>query len=263
MTWTRRRLGYLVWGVAFVVLIVPELLASIDAIEKHLPFPTSSRTVGHLEVVNSAWEILPTSLIVLFVYALLTTPVPRFGHRFATHPQRPTYDDELVPEEIHLFWWRATLCVAALVVVPIVAEEIWPDQHLAKAHCKLPNFYVAYCFWGLAFVLWVLLPTWTAIRNRRHTFPSLPNTIANLMRALGGGESRAGRAAAWSLGFVLVWGMAFLLLHLTLYPFPDITRQLNQGEIACGEGKAAKIVSRLPHERDPSCHRGGYRRPPR
>src|SRR5690348_15698267 len=68
---TRRQLGYVVWGSAFVVTIVPELLASINAVEKHLPFPTISRTIGHLEVVNPVWEIFPTALIVLFVYALL------------------------------------------------------------------------------------------------------------------------------------------------------------------------------------------------
>ena len=26
---------------------------------------------------------------------------------------------------------------------------------------------------------------------------------------------------------VVVWGLVFLLLHLTLYPFPDITHLLN------------------------------------
>ena len=36
-----------------------------------------------------------------------------------------------------------------------------------------------------------------------------------------------GKALAWLLSFVLVWGFVFLLFHLVFYPFPDITRILN------------------------------------
>ena len=35
-----------------------------------------------------------------------------------------------------------------------------------------------------------------------------------------------GKAVGWLLSFVLLWGMVFLLLHLTFYPFPNITHVL-------------------------------------
>jgi hypothetical protein len=245
---TRRQLGYVVWGSAFVVTIVPELLASINAVEKHLPFPTISRTIGHLEVVNPVWEIFPTALIVLFVYALLSAPMPNRAARSS--------DDDSAQGEVQPFAIRAALCVVLLVGVTLLAAQIWPDQHLASGAGKEPNFYVAYCLWGATFVIWVVLPTITALRGKVHAYPSVTKTIVNLERAIAG---RFGSGAAWVVGFVLVWGMAFLLLHLTLYPFPDITRQLNRSEVACN----GKVVSRLPHDRDPACRKGDYAGPSR
>jgi hypothetical protein len=267
---TRRRFGYLVWGVAFLVTIVPELLASINAVEKHLPFPTISRTVGHLEVINPAWEILPTFLIVLFVYALLRAPLPQLVGSTPA-PELPEAravsgdgGDDQVPADYRRFLFRAALCLVFLIAVWRIAPHIWPNQHLATMapDKKLPNFYVAYCFWGATFVVWVVLPTITAALGNQHKFPSLPKTIVNFEQWLGRTRSgiwdRIGRGAAWAFGFILVWGMAFLLLHLTLYPFPDITRQLNKSEVVCTvDGKPA-IVSRLPKDKDPSCHFGDY-----
>jgi len=151
---------------------------------------------------------------------------------------------------------RAVVCAALLVGVTLAAAQIWPDQHLAGSAGKEPNFYVAYALWGTTFVIWVVLPTVTALRGKVHAYPSVTKTIVNLERAV---ARRFGNGAAWGLGFVLVWGMTFLLLHLTLYPFPDITRVLNRGEVAC----SGKVVSRLPHDRDPACRKGDYAGPGR
>ena len=86
--------------------------------------------------------------------------------------------------------------------------------------------------------------------RKKHKYPSLPKTLVNLERWIAGYST----GIAWAVGVVVVWGMAFLLLHLTLYPFPDITRELNKHELVCND----KVVSRMPTDRDPSCHLGGY-----
>jgi len=242
---TRRRLGYLVWGVAFVVIVVPELLASINSVEQHLPFPTISRTIGHLEAVNPVWEIFPTMLIVLFVYALLQVPVPKLGSTV----QLPDDGDGAVPHELGKFWITSGVSIAIVAAATYAASRHWPDQHLAGATGKQPNFYVAYFLWCGSFLLWVVLPTISAAR-RRHKFPSLPKTLVNLERWIAGHSA----GVAWAVGFLVVWGMAFLLLHLTLYPFPDITRELNKRELVCN----GTVVSRMPRDRDTSCHLGGY-----
>jgi hypothetical protein len=243
---TRRRLGYLVWGLAFLVIVVPELLAAINAVEKHLPFPTISRTIGHLEAVNPVWEIFPTMLIVLFVYALLRVPVPKLGTTVAM----PDDDgDDAVPHELGKFWITSGAFVVLVGLATYLASRHWPDQHLAGQTGKQPNFYVAYFLWGGSFLLWVVLPTISAAR-KKHKYPSLPKTLVNLERWIAGYSA----GTAWAVGFVVVWGMAFLLLHLTLYPFPDIARELNKHELVC----SGKVVSRMPADRDPSCRLGGY-----
>lgn len=165
---TRRRLGYLVWGLAFVVIVVPELLASINVVEKHLPFPTISRTIGHLEAVNPAWEIFPTMLIVLFIYALLQVPLPKLGSTV----QAPDDGDDGAPHELGTFWITSGVCIAIVAGATYAAARHWPDQHLAGDVGKQPNFYVAYFLWGGSFLLWVVLPTISAAR-RKHKFPSL------------------------------------------------------------------------------------------
>jgi hypothetical protein len=128
---TRRQLGYVVWGSAFLVTVVPELLASINSVDRHLPFPTISRTIGHLEVVNPVWEIFPTALIVLFAYALLSAPMPNRAVRSS--------DDDSAQGEVRPFAIRAVLCVALLVGATLAAAQLWPDQHLAGAAGKEPT----------------------------------------------------------------------------------------------------------------------------
>ena len=44
---TKRRWGYLVWGVATLVIAIPELLAAFDK-GKNLPFTTISKMTGHV-----------------------------------------------------------------------------------------------------------------------------------------------------------------------------------------------------------------------
>jgi hypothetical protein len=36
-----------------------------------------------------------------------------------------------------------------------------------------------------------------------------------------------GPGLAWAVGYVLLAGLVILLLHLTLYPYPSITKILN------------------------------------
>lgn len=218
---TRRRLGYLVWGVAFAIVIVPELLAAVPLTESQLPFPTISRTIGHLEAIDPAWEILPTVLIVLFMYALFRAP------QNAVDP----HDSDDERPALHAFIRNAAICTSAIVGVTVWAFLHWPDQ-VVNGH-KLPNFYVAYCLYGAIFVAFVVLPTYTELRAEQHPYPSLVRTVVNFEQWLAD-DTRVRKGLAWAVGFLIVWGMVFLLLHLTLYPFPNITRVLNHSELMCG-----------------------------
>jgi hypothetical protein len=219
---TRRRLGYIVWGVAFLIAIVPELLAAVPLTESQLPFPTISRTVGHLEALQPAWEILPTALVVLFMYALFRAP---------QHVADPHDADDERPA-LRVFLRNAAICVAVVAGVTVFAFLHWPNQYV-NGH-KLPNFEVAYCLYGTTFLLFLAAPTVTALVDAKHPYPSLVRTVVNLEQWIADGHDRFRRALAYVVGFVIVWGMVFLLLHLTLYPFPNITRVLNHTELTCG-----------------------------
>src|SRR4029077_21145800 len=71
---SRRRWGYVVWGVALGFVFIPEILAALPLTESQLPFPTISRMTGHLEYEHAEWEIFPTMLSVFVLYSLWRVP---------------------------------------------------------------------------------------------------------------------------------------------------------------------------------------------
>ncbi|MGD0273235.1 MAG: hypothetical protein ABSB96_05875 [Gaiellaceae bacterium] len=83
---------------------------------------------------------------------------------------------------------------------------------------------------GLLGLLWLVMPSILAfVLAKDMPFPTLFRTIKNLEDWL---KTRTWR---WSLGPILAWlvsyvilaGLVILLLHLTLYPYPNITKVLN------------------------------------
>jgi hypothetical protein len=256
----KRRWGYIVWGVALGFVFVPEILAAISLTESQLPFPTISRMTGHLEYQHAEWEIAPTMLIVFVLLSLLRVPPKETsgGHtdetiaerrrRGKTGPHRtpggrltyepvPTSAAEFDDELVYGFWFAVrTIAVAVFVTaLTLWASQHWPNQFVdtPTGPKKLPNYQVAYFLYGSIGFFWLLLPGLTGfLAGKDADFPNLFRTIANLEEWLGKPRKhawvqRVGTTAAWLLSFLLVWGMVFLMLHLTLYPFPNITHILN------------------------------------
>jgi hypothetical protein len=257
---TRRRWGYIVWGVALGFVFIPEILAAIPFTESQLPFPTISRMTGHLEYVHSEWEIAPTVLIVLTLLSLLRVPIgPRTGGqteeliderrskgdttphrtpggRLTFAPAAKTAEEfDREPLRGLIFALRTLAAAAVITAVTVWASRHWPDQYViqnGKRH-KLPNYHVAYFLYGSIGFFWLLLPSLTSfVAGKDAQFPNLFRTVENLeqwiARPRGGVVvRRLLTSLAWLLSFVLIWGMVFLMLHLTLYPFPNITRILN------------------------------------
>lgn len=258
---SRRRWGYVVWGVALGFVFIPEILAAIPFTESQLPFPTISRMTGHLEFEHAEWEVAPTVLIVFTLLSLLRVPVGRTsgghtaesiaarhragntaphrtpGGRLTFMPAPKTaeeFDNEPVRGLTFVLW---TLGAAAVIVILTVwAYRHWPNQYRVDAHGerhKLPNYDVAYVLYGSIGFFWLLLPSVVSfVAGKDAQFPNLFRTVENLeqwiARPRGSAAVRRLLAiTAWLLSFVLIWGMVFLMLHLTLYPFPNITHILN------------------------------------
>ena len=58
-------------------------------------------------------------------------------------------------------------------------------------------------------------------------FPPLVRSVQNLEEWLRARKPPLGPALAWLVGYVILAGLVILLLHLTLYPYPDVTKVLN------------------------------------
>ena len=79
--------------------------------------------------------------------------------------------------------------------------------------------------YGSIGLFWIALPTIQSLaRGKDAEFPTLIRTVQNAEDWV---SDHLGKAVGWLLSFVLLWGMVFLLLHLTFYPFPNITHVLN------------------------------------
>jgi hypothetical protein len=252
---TKRRWGYIVWFVGLGFIFVPEILAAKQSIDRNLPFTTISAMVGNLEFQNALWELAPTVLIVFALYSLLRVPPKQTsgghteesiaaraedgdvsphrtaGGRLTFHPSAKTRED-FDDEGLSLLAFAVrVVAVAGLVTgLTIWAHSNWP---VPKGKPLSSDFHVGYFLYGSIALFWIVLPSLNAfIRGRDADYPTLFRTISNLERWLGGWgprlwERRLGKGLSWAVGFVLVWGLTFLMIHLTLYPYPEITHILN------------------------------------
>jgi hypothetical protein len=233
---SRRRWGYLLWMIAGAVIGVPEITAAAD--NGALPFTTISAMTGHLERHHTWVELVVVALIVLAVYSTIRSsprtqsgspreaterPVRTPGGRLTlrTSPTaRPvgTFDDGLAPA---LFAIAAVLSFAVVALSTWAAVEWWDDKH---------HYQPAYVLYGLIGLLWIVTPSALALfLNRDMPFPTLFRTVENLEDWLRE-HSRPkplGQWYAWLVTYVVLAGLTILLLHLTLYPYPDITKIIN------------------------------------
>jgi hypothetical protein len=239
-------LGYLVWAAALGFFFVPEILATFKTIDRHLPFTTLSGMVGHLEFRNSGFEIVTTLVVIcLLVSIVRLPPETTSGAREEPQPDnkphrtaggrltvRLTPDVAAHKENFDKndasIWLFVGVAVAALGIAfaTIAAREWWPDAPPKPGETNA-LFHAGYVLYGLIALVCFVIPSVLAFAlGRDAPFPTLSRTLSNLekwFQSLG----RGGGAVAWFLSYVLVWGLVFLLLHLTLYPFPNITHLLN------------------------------------
>ena len=223
---TRRRLGYLVWGIAGGVIAVPELIAASGG--GFLPFTTISAATGHLERYHNWVELLVVAAIVFFVFSLVRvspnaawaakpgrTPGGRLTMQGHAPPKaREDFDEE---EAERSFVIAAVLALALVAVATWAAVEWWDDKR---------HFHPSYVLYGLLFLLWLVIPSLVAFFGGPDVqFPTLFRTVRNLEEWLAKSSLpyNLGPMLAWFVAYVILAGLAILLLHLTLYPYPDIT----------------------------------------
>ncbi|WP_155981807.1 hypothetical protein [Nocardia sp. BMG111209] len=193
--------GYLMWGLAGSVILVPELIAVFRVAD----LPTISATVGHLETQHSWVRLVVVFVIVVLAYyavpQLITNPERAgvVGGRQVTANGRMTPD----PGVVRYQGMGGYLVAAIATLVVGVGFAVGARQ----TH---PGTYVgAYVLYGAIAVMWVVVPSLlAAFRAREVPFPTLFRTIGYL-------ERRAHPLAA-----VLLALLVLLLLHLAFYPWP-------------------------------------------
>jgi hypothetical protein len=237
---SNRRLGYLVWGLAALVIAVPEITAAFSS---RRAFTTISEMVGHLEYL---WA--PTALIViaLIVFALLSiirvrppdagsappgtpggppstrTPGGRLTRPGAPPAVAPTTFDAQTPSR--WFVVAALLACVVIVLATLAAIEWWDDDR---------HFQPAYVLYGLLGLFWLVVPSIIAIvAGKDAPFPTLFRTVHNIEDRLrqwawAPWSVPVGPALAWLVSYVVIAGLTVLLLHIVLYPFPDISHIIN------------------------------------
>jgi uncharacterized membrane protein len=245
LTAPKRRWGYAVWLVAGAVIMVPEIGAAIDHRHAWLPFTTISGMVGHLERHHTVVELAVVAVIVFIVISVVRMPPhtqsgtdgpvddPTKAQR--TAGGRLTLDPTAVKDKPEAFddedapGWFAVAAVGSLAVIAIgtwAAAHWWQD---AK------HYHPAYVLYGSLFLLWLVVPSvYAFLSGSDAPFPTLFRSVWNLDRWLRSQPWKVGKRGlalgpvlGWVVVYVVVAGLTILLLHLTLYPYPDITKIIN------------------------------------
>jgi hypothetical protein len=231
----KRRWGYIVWGLGAAVILVPECIAAFAS--GWLPFTTISKMTGHLERRFDWLELPVIGLIVWVVYSTTRLPPQRssgeekadapgrtVGGRLTTRvrPKAPsTFDAEDAPL---LFALSALGALALIALAGYATSQWWEDPK--------PHYHVGYVIYSLLGVFWVVAPSVAAfVFGSDVPFPTFFRTVKNLEEWLAAWRWKRplGPALAWLVSYLILTGLVILILHLTLYPFPNITRILNPG----------------------------------
>jgi hypothetical protein len=204
--------------------------------------------MGHLEFLWNPTELLVIAAIVFALFSSIRfppatsaveeempaseeqanplqperTPGGRLTLPGAAPPVTPAeFDQGSAPR---WFLVAAFISSAGVVLATLAAITWWDDER---------HFHPAYVLYGLLALLWLVIPSLIAfLAVKDPPFPTLFRTAANLedwLRTRGWklGQRPLGPLLAWLVSFIILWGLVVLLLHITLYPFPNITHILN------------------------------------
>jgi hypothetical protein len=211
--------GYGAWGAMGVVVGVPEIWAAISG--DGFYWPTISSTIGHLEDLAAVVALAPVALLAAAASAVLRfkpgdvvvqadykalgrTAQGRLATVDVSDPQLLASGGTQLVESGRKEWSAIRYFLVATLVV--VAGSLGAAQSGDK-------WVLGYVLYSLIAFFWIVVPNWVAYWHRRDVpFTTLFFTVRCLERRL--------RVVA----LVFAAGIAILLIHLALYPWPDLAR---------------------------------------
>ncbi|MBF6330469.1 hypothetical protein [Nocardia transvalensis] len=195
--------GYVMWGLAGLAILVPEMVAVFHLAD----WPTISETIGHLARQNDWVRVLVVFVIVVLAYY----SVPQLNR----NPELPsvvagrqvTANGRITPD-IDTVGYHGMGGYLVLALIVYTAGVVFA----AGAREMHPGTFVgAYVLYGLIALMWVIAPSVLAMFfSREVPFPTLFRTIGYLERRF------------HPLGAVLLALLVILLIHLAFYPWPRI-----------------------------------------
>ncbi len=217
--------GYLVWGVVFAAIAVPEIWAA--AAGSNFIWPTISGTVGHLE---DKWAIVALAPVALLAgaalalsrfqtagvtiqadaEALVRTPEGRLAKVGKVELGLDKPVPKIVLDPASALAGRTKWSVLPYL---LVASTVVAVCSLAAAASN-NKWLTGYVLYSLIAVFGMVIPNALAYwRKKDVPFTTLFFTLRSLERRL------------HAVAIVIAAGLAVLLIHLAVYPWPDLARE--------------------------------------
>jgi hypothetical protein len=224
-----QRRGFAFWLPVGLVFGAVELGGAISAAVRNvIPWPTFSTTIGHIEDGASWVGVIVVGVIAMVAYRAAThdakdgrTPHGRVIPPGASQSEiRPV--DIKAPVQAFRYDWPFVFLVTALVTFAV--NRFWSDGKLV----------LGYSIYGCLLVFGVLIPTLLVrFAHRDARFPSVWIPVEVLRKRFS------------VTPYVLVGGLAILVIHLALYPWPDITRESTSFAGLSARAAQSKAVERI------------------
>jgi hypothetical protein len=240
--------GYVVWLAMGAVVAVPELWAAASG--EGFWWPTISSTVGHLEDKWAIVAIIPVAVLAASALALRRTDPNDVVLQAGNQALQRTPEGRLAKGGTIADQELPSLAVTPAAVLPershwsvipyfAVATVVVIGASLLASTAENP-WLLGYVMYSTIAVFWILLPNWLAYRRRTDiAFTTLFFTIRCLSRRL--------RFVALVFGA----GLAVLLIHLALYPWPDLARE-SAGYAGITPTKAREKANRALEQEQPT-----------
>jgi hypothetical protein len=220
------RRGYLFWGITAGAILVTEALGAASGwlenkLHVHIPWPTISSTVGHLE---DRWSIVGAVVVgviaAIAFYALSRKEENTSQGRTTRHAETRT---------VRFYNWRLSIVPAVIAgaITYLVQRGGAPEDANHRKFVLGCVIYATFAFYG------VILPSLLIRVGLEVQFPTLVYTVWHL---------RAHRP--W-IAAILVAALSILVIHLALYPWPDITREPAQYAGLSANGAQSRAVEKI------------------
>jgi hypothetical protein len=192
--------GYAYWGPVALLITVTELLGVFaKRLSNAIPWPTISSTVGYIEDIRGAWAVAVVLLIAVAAFYAVsysgeakptgTQPVLRLGFF-----------------QLRYGW------PLVILMTGITGLLVWLWRRSEPEDVR--RFHLGYAIYGAFALFGIAIPMFLLWRDsNRVVFPSLFYTFRQLRTRL-----------PW-VATAVVAGLAVLILHLALYPWPNLARE--------------------------------------